>query len=246
MKYKMNDVAILMIVKFDSIDRLENTLVVLNHILNNFDTNLYVWEVGKFNNQILRTLVKEGVNYEFHEDYDPILHRTKYLNDMVKSVKEDYVAIWDADVIVPVEQVVQTVEALREGCEFVYPYKGYFYDTSFAIRNAFYKTRDMALLSEYHSFMKEMYSPNPVGGVFFANRLSYIDSGLEQELFYGWGAEDGERYHRWKEQNRKVDRIEGVIYHLSHSRGINSYISTDYDSIIKRRLLFSTKKGINR
>lgn len=244
MKYDMKDIAILMIVKYDSVDRLENTLVVVDYILKNFNTNLYVWEVGTFNNHIFRNLFKEGINYEFHQDYDPILHRTKYLNDMVKSVKEDFVAIWDADVIVPVDQVNKTAEHLRNGAEFVYPYKNYFYDTSFAIRNVFYDTRDVAFLEQYSSFMKEMYSPDPVGGVFFANKSSYIDSGLEQELFYGWGVEDGERYNRWSVQNRDIKRVKGAIYHLSHSRGINSFISSDHDSIVKRRLLYSIQKGI--
>ncbi len=244
MKYKMKNVAILMIVKFDSIDRLENILVVVDYILKNFDTNLYVWEVGSFNNKIFSTLIKEGINYEFYEDFDPILHRTMYISKMVESVKEEYVAIWDADVIVPVGQVVQTVEALREGFEFVYPYENHFYDTSFVLRNIFYRTKNINILKLYKTFMKEMYSPNPVGGVFFANRQSYIDSGLEEEHFYGWGLEDGERFNRWTVQNRDIKRIHGEIYHLSHHRGINSNITLENEAIIKKRLYYSTQRGI--
>ena len=160
MKYDITDMAILMIVKFDSIDRLENTLVVIDYILENFKTNLYVWEIGTFNNGIFRRVMDKKIHYEFHQDYDPILHRTKYINQMVKKTKEEYVAIWDVDIIVPAEQISQAVNMLRNGADFVYPYERYFYDTSFAIRNAFYRTRDISLLDSYKPFMNEMYSPN--------------------------------------------------------------------------------------
>ena len=244
MKYDITDMAILMIVKFDSIDRLENTLVVIDYILENFKTNLYVSEIGTFNNGIFRRVMDKKIHYEFHQDYDPILHRTKYINQMVKKTKEEYVAIWDVDIIVPAEQISQAVNMLRNGADFVYPYERYFYDTSFAIRNAFYRTRDISLLDSYKPFMNEMYSPKPVGGIYMANKNTYIKSGLEEELFYGWGVEDGERYNRWNSQNRNIKRIKGAVYHLSHSRGINSFIYTDCDRIIKKRLLYATKRGI--
>lgn len=243
-KFNMKDVAILMIVKFDSIDRLENALLVVDYLLDNFNTNIYVWEISAHNNHVFSSLISSEVKYEFHQDYDPILHRTKYINDMVKVVKEQYIAVWDADVIVPIDQVVQTAKLLREGYEIVYPYKNYFYDTSYTIKRIYFENRDLNVFSLMSSFMKEMYPPNPVGGVFFANRHSYIDSGMEQELFYGWGVEDGERFNRWNIQKRRMIQVKGAIYHLSHARGVNSFISTDHDSIVKRRLLFSTDKGI--
>lgn len=244
MKIDLRDFAILIIVRLDSIDRLENTLMVIEYLIQYFNTNIYVWEISAHDNHVLSRLISSEVKYEFHQDYDPILHRTKYINDLVKAIKEEYLAVWDADVIVPVEQVMQTAKYLRDGYEMVYPYKKYFYDTSYPIRKIYLEKRDINVFKLMSSFMKEMYLPNPVGGVFFANRQSYIDSGMEQELFYGWGVEDGERYNRWILQKRKMIQVEGAIYHLSHSRGRNSFISTEYDSIIKRRLLFSTKKGI--
>ena len=196
MKIDLRDIAILIIVRFDSIDRLENALMVIEYLNNHFNTNIYVWEISAHNNHVFSRLISPEVKYEFHQDYDPILHRTKYINDMVMAVKEQYIAVWDADVIVPIDQVVQTVKHLREGYEIVYPYKNYFYDTSYTIKRIYFENRDINVFSFMSSFMKEMYPPNPVGGVFFANRQSYIDSGMEQELFYGWGVEDGERFNR--------------------------------------------------
>ena len=243
-KLKLNDVAFLLILKLDSIDRLENAIMVSNYLANNLSTNIYVWEIGIINNGFFQTLKNKDVKYVFHQDYDPILHRTKYINQMVQIVKEPYIAIWDCDIIIPILQIKKSVDLLRNGCDFVYPYRKYFYDTSYEIRNIFHQRQDIEVLEKYSCFMNRLYAPNPVGGVFFANKASYSDSGLEQEAFYGWGVEDGERYNRWIEQKRNVQRIEGCLYHLTHSRGINSHINSESEDIYKKRLYYSTKRGI--
>ena len=36
-----------------------------------------------------------------------------------------------------------------------------------------------------------------VGGAFLVNRVSYMEAGMENERFYGWGPEDVERVVRW-------------------------------------------------
>ena len=84
--------------------------------------------------------------------------------------------------------------------------------------------------------MNELYPPNCVGGAFFANRQTYIDSGLEKELFYGWGVEDGERYRRWSIQGQSVERVHGLLFHLTHERGINSVIPSSESKLTKRRI----------
>lgn len=245
-KILLHDVAFLIIVKYDSIIRLENTVHVINYLANNFDANIYVWEVGTFYNGFAEKLISNDINYSFHEDYDPILHRTRYINQMLNSVTETYVSIWDVDVIASVSQISQSVELLREGVDFVYPYEKYFFDTSDVLRNLYLKNRDISLLDDYKSFMKEMYPPNPVGGSFFANRQSYLESGAENENFYGWGLEDGERFERWKNLGFIIKRVEGPLYHLSHPRGLNSVILHSDHSIDKQRELLKSIRRSKR
>lgn len=242
MKFKCKDVAFLLIVRFDSIDRLENTLAVTDYLVKNFDTNIYLWEFASFENGIFCKLKPDSVNYVFCHDENPILHRTKFLNKMVKIVNEKYVSIWDVDVIAPVPQVTKAVELLRDGIDFVLPYEKVCYDTSMEIRKLYFQERDIDVLLQNTSFMTELYPPNPVGGAFFAKRQAYIHSGLEREQFYGWGIEDGERYRRWHIQKQKVERVEGPLFHLTHSRGINSVMPFAESQLTKRRIYNLTLK----
>lgn len=240
MKFDCKDVAFLLICRFDSIDRLENALMVTDFLVGNFDTNVYFWEYASFENGIFRKQMSKEIKYTFCYDENPILHRTRHLNSMVRSVGEKFVSIWDVDVIAPIRQIVKSIEKLRAGSDFVYPYEKYFYDTSMEIRKLFYKNRKVSFLQECIPFMTDLYPPNPVGGAFFADRKAYIKSGLEKEQFYGWGVEDGERFTRWNVQQQKVERVEGPLFHLSHSRGINSRISSIDSELIKQRIFNSS------
>ena len=82
--------------------------------------------------------------------------------------------------------------------------------------------------------MKELYPPNPIGGGFFADRKAYLDSGIENEFFYGWGKEDGERVNRWDTLGYTFKRVEGYMYHLSHDRGVNSRFHSKRQGEIKQ------------
>lgn len=134
------------------------------------------------------------------------------------------------------EQVVASVDFLCNGADFSYPYEYYFYDTSMEIRRMYLESKDIKILLDYRKFMNRMYAPYPVGGVFFANRDSYIKCGMENESFYGWGVEDGERFSRWRNHGMCVRRVQGPIFHLSHPRGINSRPLSGDDVLVKQRI----------
>ena len=44
---------------------------------------------------------------------------------------------------------------------------------------------------------------------------------MENEDFYGWGLEDGERHYRWLSFGYRIYRSEGCLFHLSHPRDQN-------------------------
>lgn len=242
-KITLPDVTFLLIAKFDTLQRLENALLVIDYLTHHFTTNIMLWEVAPYKNNIISRLVSKDVCYSFHEDFDPILHRTAYLNQMVKSCKTAYVAIWDLDIIIRPSQVLKGVELLRRGVDFVYPYKFEFLDTTKELRNIYYETRDLNVLESHIDFMNSVYKPRPVGGAFLANRLSYIESGLENENFYGWGLEDGERIVRWRNQGRTIEHVEGCLFHLTHPRGANSDYNSSSENIYKKRVYLHTLRG---
>lgn len=242
MRYKCKDVAFLLMARFDSIDRLENALMVTNYLIKNLDAKIYFWEFSSFNNGIFRKLAPKGVKYTYVYEEDPVFHMAKYRNIMVKSVKEKYVSLWDIDIIASVSQVSKSIELLRGGVDFVYPYEKTMYDISPEIRKIFLKNWDVDFLLQNTAFMTELYPPICVGGAFFANRQAYINSGMDNEQFYGWGLEDGERYNRWKAQKQKLERVQGPLFHLTHSRGVNSYIPSEDSRLIKYRIYNSSIK----
>ena len=234
--FNLVDVAFLLVARFDSIQRLENAIVVSEYLCENFDTNVYLWEFDSYNNGFYSLLKPNAVTYSFITDDDPVFHRTRHINQLIGQIKEKFISIWDIDVIAPPNQVYKSVELLRNGIDFVYPYNHLFLDTSNVLRNEFVRSRSIEILESYKAFMNELYPPNPVGGAFFANKDSYNTCGKENELFYGWGIEDGERISRWLRHKMNIKRIEGPLFHLSHPRGINSQTFSNYDSLIKERI----------
>ncbi len=222
-KYNLKDVTFLIQVQLDSIDRLVNLKMVINFLQENFDTNIQILEAGHFNNGLIQQFIPRNISYRFIEDYDPVYYRTLYINKMVDNCKTPFLSVWETDIVVPPEQVIAAVEMLRNNsADFTSPYEKKALDTSFLIRQLFYENQDWKLLDKHQNKMKKMYPPNPVGGAFFANKLKYIEAGMENLFFYGWGIEDGERIIRWKKLGYKYERVQGNLYHLTHTRMQNS------------------------
>jgi hypothetical protein len=245
MKYNLKDVTFLFLIRIDTIERLENLLVSTSFLVSTFNTNIEVLEVSSYNNEILKKLLHKTINYTFIKDDDPILYRTKYLNRMLSHSKTPFVAVWDADVIAPSEQIIESINLLRrKEAEFVYPYTGKFLDTSLIIRKLYFENLDINFLARNSSKMKEMYPPRPVGGAFACKLDVYKDVGLENEEFYGWGVEDGDRYLRWDNSKYKIERVKGILFHLSHPRGINSVFHNYDQSYVKLRILEASARKV--
>ena len=112
--------------------------------------------------------------------------------------------------------------------------------------------RDIHFLKKHSSKMNLMYSSikegNSVGGAFLISTEKYKISGLENEAFYGWGVEDGERYQRWKILNFSFFRSQGALFHLSHPRDINGKMRSESYSFKARdeidRIINSTKEEL--
>ncbi|MGD9556803.1 MAG: galactosyltransferase-related protein [Mangrovibacterium sp.] len=219
----ITDTTFIIPIRVDSHVRLENILLITRFLIEHFDTKIKILECAPYNNGLLSKLLEKTITYCFQEDNDSVFYRTKYINQMVRTVDTPYVSVWDADVITPVDQIVQAIELLRTGeADFIYSYEKQFLDTSFIIRKLFIQERKMEILEQNIKKMKAGYLPDPVGGAFFANLKAYKEVGFENENFYGWGPEDIERFRRWKNLGYRVKRVSGPLFHLSHERGVNS------------------------
>jgi predicted glycosyltransferase involved in capsule biosynthesis len=233
MKYDLKDTTFIIPVRIDSVIRLENLLLTLNNLEDNFDTNIIIVEASYYNNGILKKLIGNTVSYFFIEDKDPIFHRTKHLNTISEKVDTDIIGIWDTDVILESSQIIEAVQQLRDkSYDFAYPYDGRFLDISEIIRNHYLLYKDMDFLKKHTLKMNLLYSSikegNSLGGAFLISTDKYKLSGLENEAFYGWGVEDGERYHRWLILNFSFYRSKGALFHLTHPRDINGTMRSEY------------------
>jgi predicted glycosyltransferase involved in capsule biosynthesis len=233
MKYDLKDTTFIIPVRIDSMIRLENLLLTLENLESNFDTTIVLAEASYYDSGILKRLISRSVIHYFIEEKDPVFHRTKHLNTISKKVNTDIIGIWDADVILENTQIIEAVQQLRDGnCDFAYPYDGRFLDTSEIIRNHYLLHKDLDFLKKNSSKMNLLYSSvkegNSLGGAFLISAEKYKLTGLENEAFYGWGVEDGERYHRWLIFNFSLYRSKGALFHLSHPRDMNGTMRSDY------------------
>jgi GT2 family glycosyltransferase len=162
------------------------------------------------------------IEYLFWEDRDTVFYKTKYLNIMTRKAHTPFIGIWDADVIVPKAQIMDSIAKLRQGVDIAYPYDGRFYDTSFVIRELYVQNKRIQFLLSNKDKMSLIYGDEMIGGAVFANREAYINAGMMNEKFYGWGPEDFELHERLKILGLKIYRSEGPLFHLTHSRGSNS------------------------
>lgn len=217
-KINLKDVTFMIPVSFDHSDRLENMALNVCMLQRYFDTNIIVCE--HFSDRF-RKYEEYGCEYFKFTGKD--FHRTKMLNQMAVRAKTPIIANWDADVFISPLQILQTVEAIRAGADMVFPYDGRFARVP---RLPWFKNLEKALdvgIFKNQSFKGMFYADaKSVGGAIFFNRKSFLDGGGENQNFVSYGPEDVERDARFRRLNYNVQRINGVLYHLDHWRGLNS------------------------
>ena len=222
MKTDFRDMTFIIPVRLDSVERLENLILSVQSLLRNFDTHIMVLEATSYKTGIIQKLLGNKIEYLFLEDKDSVFYKTKYLNIMTRRACTPFIGIWDVDVILPKEQIMDSITKLRQNFDIAYPYDGHCYDTSFVIRGLYVQNKSIQFLLRNKDKMSLIYGNKVTGGAVFANREAFIKAGMMSEKFYGWGPEDFELYERLKILGLKIHRSDGPLFHLTHSRGINS------------------------
>lgn len=230
-KNNLKDVTFLIPIRIDCQERLENLILAVQFLRDYFKTEIIVLEADSQE----KVYLSEDIIKIFREDHDPIFHRTKYINQMTNMASTPYLGIWDADVIGIPSQIDAGINMLRNGeADMVFPYDRYFYAVSDFLKTLFLDNNcrlDIFLQSrEYMSYMHGDWS---VGGGFLVNKEVYVEAGMENEHFYGWGPEDAERYVRWDTLGYKIKRVDGPLFHLPHPR--KSWFDSDETEFRNRK-----------
>jgi predicted glycosyltransferase involved in capsule biosynthesis len=247
MKANLKDVTFFILIRLDSIQRLENIIAVTNYLCRYFQTNLVVWEASSYNNGILKSLLNRNVIYKFIEDKDPVLHKTKYYNQILLETRTPFFSIWDADAISDKKYIEEAITLLRSGdADVVYPYNGIFLETTDIIRNLFLKKKSMTVLHKNQNKMNFLYDKILYGGAVIIITEKFVWAGMDNEAYYGWGNEDFDRFYRFQTLQLKVHRTDNCLYHLSHPRGLNSkYRSGVFAELSSGELSKTTNSSLN-
>lgn len=187
-------------VRVDSSEREQNLDLVVEQLMalkESIRMEIRILEADEHPHYELK-ISDEHIHKTFVRDASPVFHRTKYLNRLMQEAEGAIVGIWDTDVLLPKEQILEAVDAIRKGNAVMsFPYDGRFY---------MLPQEDSLLLKKREMNMEECcqkiyeyvlaHGPNSVGGAFWVNKNVYIKYGGENQHFYGWGPEDAERCKR--------------------------------------------------
>ena len=219
---ELKKITVIIPLKYDTDDRIENVRTSVKYLHNLLNPKFLIGEQGGTYFQFLE---ESGYDLKYHnfDNYD-FFHRMKIMNDLSKMVDTEYIAIYDADVIIPEQQFRQAYQKLEEGFEIVYPYDGRFIDIE---RSNIVHINDNRLNSIPVHTMR-MLNNQSKGGCILYNKKSFDNSGKYNENFLSWGPEDEEIYTRHLILEKKIFRINGILLHINHKRTQDSDYSNPY------------------
>lgn len=230
---KLENTTFIIPLRIESEDRMRNIITVLCFLLETFNAKVIVKEVDYqkvFEPQVLPQISNfledkiSNLTHIFEHSDDSVFHRTKILNEMLHLSTTDVVVNYDCDVVLRPETYYKSVSMIiDEGYDLIYPYgKGSYQQQVFANDELVTKfiNEDFdfdILMNSSQNYLSDR------GHVQFFKRSSYIEGGMENENFIGSAPEDLERHDRYVKLGYKVGRIDDLIFHFEHSRGMNSY-----------------------
>jgi len=216
MKYKLDGVAILIIFKADSEERLINLSLILEFLLRHFEVNIHILEAGKAPSLRLGSDGPGNVTYEFVADEQPTFHMTRYRNHLLASTSSEIIVHYDTDVIVNPASLFSIVNSIKDGSiDIGYPYDGRFYEVPLWFKRVYQKVRSYELLENYTDCLPLTFS-HSLGGIFISGRSFYEGAGMENEKIVGWGPDDKDRFYKGIKAGARYKRAATPLYHLYH------------------------------
>lgn len=221
------DVTFVIPIRIDSPERGRNLDMVLEQLSHRKQSSILILEADVMPRYKMGKKYS-NVRYLFVEDSDPVFHRTKYLNRLLREADTVLVGIWDADVILSDKQIDNALQDICEGKAVMsYPYDGRFYFCTSEESSLCHRSASIDYLLKLESPDNSNCASKSVGGAFLVRKDIYMEAGGENESFYGWGLEDQERIMRLFILGLPVTRVDGPLFHLFHPRNENSRYRDD-------------------
>jgi hypothetical protein len=224
-KDDFTDVTLCIPVMFDSKDRVDNLNILLEFLFKKFDINIIIGELDS---------VQRGREYEsdsrlryyYFENNKNYFHRTELLNKLYQLADTNIISNYDCDVFCLDNNYHKSIQLIRDNeYDVVYPYSGEFLDVNRNYIEDIIKRNSVNFLMNYKHVCRH---PNSLGGCYFMKREVVALYGGENENFKSWGYEDLERYYRYNLLGCRIQRLDGPLFHLVHSKGKDSSKNNPY------------------
>lgn len=183
-----------------------------------------------------------GCSFYFHKDDEPLFHRTRVINLAARDISSTLIALWDTDIVIPYVQLACCVERLlTRGCDLGFPFDGRCVDFADHARDACLSPAMQEVadatspprVEEHERTVTVLTGSGArltghavtrvcVGGAVLFRRDVFMAGGMENQVFVSYGPEDQERYARFRKLGFVATRVDGLLYHLAHPRGVNS------------------------
>jgi len=206
-------------VQIDHPDRMRNLKICLNYLNKIKVKNIYIREY--YNVKPLTEELRREFKFNLStqkNNYDNF-PRMKAINEIFKETKNDFVIIYDTDIILSKSSLESTVKILNEDADLVYPYDGHFYDIPKDIVDKLTETLSTPIDIEKCT----LFNPNSFGGSTAFKRSVFIEGGMCNPNFKNTGYDDNEILERFSKLGYKIKRAPGILLHLNHFRGNTSF-----------------------
>ena len=201
--------------KTDDPEREENLDIIMKYLSRVGIRNLIISEHSDVSSK--RRLVDDYRNsfnsfrYIFSDAHGETFNKSHAINRAVMESKTAYIAIFDMDSLTRKKNIDMALYLLDKGFEVVHAFNRVIKDVK--NKKEFMKDYDFKLIDS-----PAQYRDSADGGIVFWNKESFIDIGMKNEYFRGWGNEDNEILIRANLCGLKQIRIDDTLYHLYHYR----------------------------
>lgn len=206
-------VAFIIPIRIDSSARERNIDLLLEYLSKRANVEILILEADTGPMYKMKTNYS-NVKYYFTKDENPIFHRTKYINILLKKVQSAIVGVWDPDILLNEDSVDSSIAEIQNGRVVL----SIPYDKSYIcnILNSYLYRQRYLNISSFETDSELIIKDVCSARVFFVNKDLYLRCGGENEQLLGSMIEEQERIHRMEILGFSISRISGIMYILNH------------------------------
>ncbi|MCK9152230.1 galactosyltransferase-related protein [Methanobacterium alcaliphilum] len=217
--------------------REENVEITLNYLSKLGIKNLVISEHSDFsaeNDLNAYENLFDSFRVIFSNSNGESFNRSLAANKGALYSKTPYICIHDMDCLAEKINLEKSLNLLDEGFEIVFPFNRRIKDIE--NKSEFTKSYDFNAVDS----IEQKRDLND-GCIVFWNKQSFIEVGMLNEYFKGWGGEDNEIMIRADLLNIKQIRIDEIVYHLYHDQ---PRIRSKNNSELLRKMLQMDKEEV--